>query len=234
PAVPAVHLPEVDDARPVAGRTRLLPDADERAAVATPCSPRGGMSLVRFRTGADDVDRLVEVEPPVRHAARHSRAAGRANSRAVRAVRPVRMLLTHEHVDDAHAAAAHHVAEADARVLHLPPPRLAAQLERGLPDLGEAGRPAGVAARDEPAVGRHRHAAARRTISGRPTIAAAAPSPIGHDIIVVSGQATIRDASTFSTVTGFSGWRWLIGFSAPLFQFLAAIDARCSGFVPRS
>src|SRR5439155_1221463 len=80
PAVPAVHLPEVDDARPVAGRARLLP-------------------------------------------------------------------------------------EADTRVIPLPPPRLAAQLERGLPDLGEAGRPAGVAARDEPAVGRHRHAAARREVA---------------------------------------------------------------------
>src|SRR5437773_4372471 len=33
PAVPAVHLPEVDDARPLTGRARLLPDADERAAV---------------------------------------------------------------------------------------------------------------------------------------------------------------------------------------------------------
>src|SRR5437773_1095444 len=98
PAVPAVHLPEVDDARPVAGRARLLPDADERAALATPCSPRGGMSLVRFRTGADDVDRLVEVELPVRHAARHSRAAGRANSRAVRAARPPRSTARHGHV----------------------------------------------------------------------------------------------------------------------------------------
>src|SRR5438067_7393318 len=57
---------------------------------------------------------------------------------------------------------------------------------------------------------------------------------MGHDIIEVSGHATMRDASTFSGVTGASGWRWLIGFSAPLFQFLAAIAARCSGFVPRS
>src|SRR5437762_12746454 len=57
---------------------------------------------------------------------------------------------------------------------------------------------------------------------------------MGHDIIAVSGHATMRDASTFSTVTACSGWRWLIGFSAPLFQFLAAIVARCSAFVPRS
>src|SRR5579885_456829 len=73
-----------------------------------------------------------------------------------------------------------------------------------------------------------------RASSGRPTIAHAAPSPIGQDIILVSGQATMPDPRTFSTVIVSVGWRWLIGFKAPLFQFLAAILARCSSFVPRS
>ena len=52
--------------------------------------------------------------------------------------------------------------------------------------------------------------------------------------MAVSGQATIREPSTFSAVMTLSGRRWLIGFSAPLFQFFAAILARCSGLVPRS
>ncbi len=60
-------------------------------------------------------------------------------------------------------------------------------------------------------------------------MAHAAPSPIGHDIIVVSGQATMREASTFSTVTGSVAWRWLIGLSAPLLQFFAAMRGQVLG-----
>lgn len=50
-------------------------------------------------------------------------------------------------------------------VPHLPPTRLAPELERRLPDLSEPGRPAGVPARDETAIGRHRHPAAEREIA---------------------------------------------------------------------
>src|SRR5206468_8807235 len=68
PAFPAVHLPEVHDARPVAGRPRLLPGADQdtgRAAAAR--RPRAGVALVGLGPGADDVDRLVQVELRVGH-----------------------------------------------------------------------------------------------------------------------------------------------------------------------
>jgi len=56
----------------------------------------------------------------------------------------------------------------------------------------------------------------------------------GQVIMAVSGSDTIGDASTSSTVTRRSGWRCESGFSAPWFQFLAAMRARCSGLVPRS
>ncbi len=62
----------------------------------------------------------------------------------------------------------------------------------------------------------------------------AAPSSAGHAIIAVSGSATICEASTSSTVTLWSGWRWLHGQRAPWFQFLAAMAAKCSGVVPWS
>src|SRR5215468_2286536 len=74
-------------------------------------------------------------------------------------------------MDYAHAAAAHHVAEpgagglTGALALHLARARLAAQLQRRLPDLGQAGRAAGVSARDQPAVGRHRAAAAELEVA---------------------------------------------------------------------
>ena len=42
---------------------------------------------------------------------------------------------------------------------------LAAQLQRRLPDLRQAGRTAGMAARDQPAVGRDRHAAAELEVA---------------------------------------------------------------------
>ena len=53
------------------------------------------------------------------------------------------------------------------------------------------------------------------TRSARQSTAAAAPSPMGHDIMAVSGQDTMRASSTFSTVTLSFACRWLIGFSAP-------------------
>src|SRR5215470_14376020 len=61
-------------------------------------------------------------------------------------------------VDDADAAATHHVAETDAGTVHLAWPRLAPELERRLPYLRQPRRPAGMAACDEPAVGRDRNA----------------------------------------------------------------------------
>src|SRR5207247_11123803 len=45
PALPTVHLPQVHDARPVAGRPRLLPGADQDAGRATRC-PRARVALV--------------------------------------------------------------------------------------------------------------------------------------------------------------------------------------------
>src|SRR4030095_7129851 len=65
--------------------------------------------------------------------------------------------------------------------------------------------------------------------SARQRTAAAAPSPIGHDIMAVRGQDTMRAWSTFSTVTGSVGWRWLIGLSAPAFQVFGAGGAGGSG-----
>src|SRR5207249_3228355 len=69
PALPALHLPEVHDARPVAGRPRLLPGPDQDAG--RPARParlsRAGVPLVGLGPGADDVDRLVQVELRVRH-----------------------------------------------------------------------------------------------------------------------------------------------------------------------
>src|SRR5262249_60888419 len=63
-------------------------------------------------------------------------------------------LLALQDVNDAHAAATHHVTEAGTR--NLPRPlsldltraRPAPQLQCGLPDLRQAGRAAGMAARD--------------------------------------------------------------------------------------
>src|SRR5207247_6922830 len=66
PALPAVHLPEVHDARPVAGRPRLLPGADQDTGRAAR-RPRAGVALVGLGPGADDVDRLVQVELRVGH-----------------------------------------------------------------------------------------------------------------------------------------------------------------------
>jgi hypothetical protein len=66
------------------------------------------------------------------------------------------------------------------------------------------------------------------------TITHAAPSSAGHAIIAVSGSEIICEPSTSSTVTVWSGWRWLSGLSAPWFQFFAATAAKCSGVVPRS
>src|SRR5207247_9181725 len=74
PALPTVHLPQVHDARPVAGRPRLLPGADQDAGRATRC-PRARVALVGLGPGADDVDRLVQVELRVGHSGarlRHS------------------------------------------------------------------------------------------------------------------------------------------------------------------
>ncbi len=65
-------------------------------------------------------------------------------------------------------------------------------------------------------------------------MAHAAPSSAGHAIIAVSGSATRLLASTSSTVTTWSAWRWLSGLAAPWFQFLAAMAAKCSGRVPWS
>src|SRR5262249_45688022 len=70
------------------------------------------------------------------------------------------LLLADQHVRGADAAAAHHVAEAGAGVGNLTLAGRAAQLMHGLPDLGEAGRAARMAARDEAAVGRERRASA--------------------------------------------------------------------------
>src|SRR5215470_4142726 len=67
-------------------------------------------------------------------------------------------------VDDADAAATHHVAETDAGPVDLAWPRLAPELERRLPDLRQPRRAAGMAARDEPAVGRDRDASAGREV----------------------------------------------------------------------
>src|SRR5262249_11249613 len=69
-------------------------------------------------------------------------------------------LLAHQDVRGAHAAAAHHVTESRARVRHLALAHLAAQLQRRLPDLRQAGRAAGMAAGSEPAHGRTRTRAA--------------------------------------------------------------------------
>ncbi len=60
----------------------------------------------------------------------------------------------------------------------------------------------------------------------------AAPSSAGHAIIAVSGVEIIREASTSSTVTVWSGCRSLHGHSAPWFQFLAAMAANVSAVVP--
>src|SRR5262249_10285922 len=97
----------------------------------------------RGRPGHGDRDRAVrgaEIEPEHRSGA----------------------LLAHQDVRGAHAAAAHHVTESRARVRHLALARLAAQLQRRLPDLRQAGRAAGMAAGSEPTVGRERHRTARR------------------------------------------------------------------------
>src|SRR5262249_24010372 len=59
------------------------------------------------------------------------------------------------------AAAPQEVGEPAARPGPRAAPRLAAQLQRDLVDLREAGRAGGMAARDEPAVGVHRKAAAQ-------------------------------------------------------------------------
>src|SRR5262249_39354524 len=67
PVVPAPHLPEVDHPRPVAGRARLLPGADERRAT-PPARPAPGVRLVGLGAGTHDVDDLVQVEVRVRHA----------------------------------------------------------------------------------------------------------------------------------------------------------------------
>src|SRR5262249_20686744 len=71
-----------------------------------------------------------------------------------------RRLLPHQDVRRAHAAAAHHVTQAGAGVGHLTLAGLAAELERGLPDLGQARRSARMAARGQSAVGGERHRAA--------------------------------------------------------------------------
>src|SRR5579862_61668 len=74
-------------------------------------------------------------------------------------------------VDDAHAASAHHVAEAGTSgltrllPLHLACTRLAAELQCGFPDLRQTGRSAGVSARDQTTVGRHRAAPAELEIA---------------------------------------------------------------------
>src|SRR5581483_9624216 len=65
PPIPAVHLPEVDDARPRARRPRLLPRPDERARRTTRLA-LAGVALVRVGARPDDVDDLVEVELLVR------------------------------------------------------------------------------------------------------------------------------------------------------------------------
>ena len=62
----------------------------------------------------------------------------------------------------------------------------------------------------------------------------AAPSSAGQAIIAVRGSLIMRDARTSSTVTSWSGCRSLHGHNAPWFQFLAAMAAKCSGFVPWS
>src|SRR5581483_1697522 len=67
--------------------------------------------------------------------------------------------------DRADAPAAHHVAEAGPRLRELAGARLAAELERRLPDLREAGRPAGMPAGDQAAVGRDRDAAAELEVA---------------------------------------------------------------------
>ena len=63
---------------------------------------------------------------------------------------------------------------------------------------------------------------------------AAAPSSAGQLIMAVIGSAIIRDPSTSSTVIVWSGCRCDRGFSAPWFQFLAAMAANVSGLVPWS
>ena len=58
-----------------------------------------------------------------------------------------------EQVHRTDAAASHQMGEAEPGALHLAWPRLAAELERQLVDLCQAGRTAGVAARDQSPVG---------------------------------------------------------------------------------
>src|SRR5256712_12493490 len=58
-----------------------------------------------------------------------------------------------------------HGAAPRARALPLPLPRLAAELQRRLPDLRKPRRPARVPTRDEPAVRRHRHPPTQREVA---------------------------------------------------------------------
>ena len=69
--------------------------------------------------------------------------------------------LAPEQIHRAHTPAAYQMRQADARVRDLPTTRLAAQLQHQLVDLGQAGRAAGMTARDEPTVRVERDASAQ-------------------------------------------------------------------------